>query len=152
MIELEANDGHMILYAKGWYDVDEVTYIQGAGVLQAAYCGWSAHELDEIPYEGLADRLHRILVECLSPYHLENLMPSLHRHMMHGTWRMFPDAKDKTPIEITILFYLSKLQNLQIRDTKNEETMIKLPKPQKRKIKTLLRGKKPFTLEMVKDL
>lgn len=139
MIQLDKFEGHLVLACKNWYNVKGVNMFDTLGRLHGGWCGWSA-ETHGNPSEATADRLYKILIKCgKDPVRLAE---SLHRWLVSGWWKYYNESSEWTPIEKIICFYRSEISDLQIKE--NNKILIKLPKPQKRAARKLIKYNKDY--------
>jgi len=138
MIQLEEKfDGHIILYCKGHYNLNNVDFITGLQRIWAVRCGLSVEHISSSFNEYIADHLHDIFAKC-SPRKL----PYFHQILNKGlcdNWKY----EGLSGIERAIMVYRVELMQLQIREGKRK-IIIKLPKPQKRLFKRIVSGKAEY--------
>lgn len=145
MIQLEETfDGHIILYCKGHYNLKEVDFITGLQRIWAVRCGISVEQIRPSMNEYIADKLHEIFAKC-SPQKLNYFHQILNKGLCDD-W----SYKGLSAIERVIMIYRNELSQLKIRESKAKisgkpmsgyVTLIKLPKPQKRLFKKIVKGK-----------
>ena len=149
MIELTKSEGHIVLACKGWYDVKDVNMVESLGRLQAAFCGWSGKE-HGISHEYVADKLFNILRKCKSDDYMQHMAYNMHKWLVQGWWTYSEEGRELSAIDKLIIFYRSEICNLKIKD--DNKIIIKLPKAKKRAAKHIIKGDKPFTLDLVRKL
>lgn len=138
MIILEEKfDGHIILYCKGHYNLNDVDFIVGLQRIWAIRCGLNPECANNRLNEYIADRLHKIFAKCRP-----TKLPYFHQIMNKGLcdeWQY----KDFNAIERVIMIYRNELMQLQVKENNNGKfkTLIKLPKPQKILFKRIVGGK-----------
>lgn len=134
-------NGHIILYCKGQYNIPNVDLITGFQRLWACICGFDIEQInkDSLPY--IARRLYDIIKE-VSPERLE----PLHRNILleEITKDYLTRYENLSAIEKIITIYRDELAWLQTKErnakTGRYSTLIKLPKPQKRICKRIIKG------------
>ena len=141
-IELDAFDGHLILYCKGWYRNNKnESFFEGLKKIWAIRCGY-----DYNPEEGdnvlqyIANSMFGLIIECEkidSPDKIKWLMDVVHKDV---SVRSFKPTDIDTPIKDLIYSYRGRLMALAIRDVANKDELIKLPKPMKRVFNRILNG------------
>lgn len=145
MITLEEKfDGHIILYCKGHYNLNDVDFIVGLQRIWAVRCGLNPDCANSRLNEYIADHLHEIFAKCRP-----TKLPYFHQILYKGLcdeWQY----KGLSAIERVIMIYRNELMQLQIKESKAKllgklmsgyTTLIKLPKPQKRLFKRIVSGK-----------
>ncbi len=134
MIQLEEKfDGHIILYCKGHYNLKDVDFITGLQRIWAVRCGISVEHIRDSFNEYIADKLHEIFAKC-KPEKLYYFHQILNKGLCDD-WAY----EGLTAIERVIMIYKNELMMLQIKE--ENKTLIKLPKPQKRIFKRIVKGK-----------
>ena len=144
MIQLEEKfDGHIILYCKGHYNLNNVDFIVGLQRIWAVRCGLSVDSIGGSFNEYVADKMHEIFAKCRP-----TKLPYFHQIMNKGLceWQY----EGLNAIERVIMIYRNELMQLQVKESKAKlsgkpmkgyTTLIKLPKPQKRLFKRIVSGK-----------
>jgi len=148
MIQLEEKfDGHIILYCKGWYNLNNVDFIVGLQRIWAVRCGLAVEQSSSYLNEYIADHLHEIFAKC-NPKKL----PYFHQILNKGLCDEW-SYEGLNAIERVIMIYKNELAQLQIKESKAKlsgkpmsgyTTLIKLPKPQKRLFKRIVSGKAEY--------
>lgn len=148
MIQLEEKfDGHIILYCKGHYNLNNVDFITGLQRIWAVRCGLSIENINNSFNEYIADHLHEIFAKC-KPNKLSHFHQILNKGLC-DEW----NYKGLSGIERVIMVYVNELAQLQIKESKAKlagkpmsgyTTLIKLPKPQKRMFKGIVSGKAKY--------
>jgi hypothetical protein len=138
MITLEEKfDGHIILYCKGHYNLNDVGFIVGLQRIWAVRCAVPVDSIRGSFNEYMADKMHEIFAKC-RPTKLPYFHQILHKGLC-DEWQY----KGLSAIERVIMIYRNELMQLQIKEHNNGKfkTLIKLPKPQKRLFKRIVSGK-----------
>lgn len=130
-IELDAIQGHIILYCKGWYyPKKSIDFIDGLRRIWEIHCGLPkcGQEIDKY----IANAMFRILKTCKPDQ--THLVQLLHDSV---EWNVSCPIKS-SPIQRIIWFYKGELGNLQIKEGK--KILIQLPKPKKQLFKRIVAG------------
>ena len=134
--ELKDFDGHIVLYSKNWYHVKDVDLLTGLRRIWAIRCGLLEEHVDVSSYPYIADGLYKI-IKVVSPERFSRLQETIHRDI-DNNFRY----ENLTPIERIIHIYMSEISGAQIRENRGKgyKALVKLPKPQKRLFKRIVRG------------
>lgn len=130
---------HIILYCKGYYQQNNVSFHEGLRRIWAVRCGLSLEHINERFDEYIADELYRIIA-LTKPKRIPYLIEAIHKELTKTL--LFDFEKERTAIEKLIFLYMNELMMLQVKDkvNKNYRTLIKLPKPQKRLFAKIVKG------------
>lgn len=135
MIELEKFEGHLVLYCKGWYSVKDVDFLTGLRRIWAIRCGFDVEHIDKSIDEYIANALYKTLKK-LNPKKIEYLSELIHKEVSKTYLSTYEGL---STIETLIMIYRSEIWAVSIKE--NGKTIIKLPKPQKRLFKKIVKGK-----------
>lgn len=140
MITLEKFQGHIILYCKSHYRVEDVDFITGLRRIWAVRCGHDVEHIDNSSDEYIANEMYRI-IKATMPKKLNYFHEIVHKQL--GSRFMFKDERNKTPLERLINIYGTELALMQVREKRNVyfKNIIKLPRPQRRLFNRILSGK-----------
>jgi hypothetical protein len=138
-ITLKSIEGHIILYCKGHYNVESVDFLTGLRRIWSIRCGYDYRKEDKSADRYIANELFS-LFKLLSPKKAEYFHEILHYDL--ESWRA-TRYKDLTFLETLIMVYRSEIWNIQIKEKQKVKysSLIKLPKPQKRLFKRIVKGK-----------
>jgi hypothetical protein len=135
-IKYQGFDGHIILICKCWYDSKvTISLIKKLKLVWAIRCGYEYKEEDNSCLQHIANSLYKILFPTIKSHLI--FQEKLHHHLV--SWRI----KELTPIEKLIYFYGAELSFLRIKErTENGKynTLIELPKPNKRVFNRIFNG------------
>lgn len=140
MIQLETFEGHIVLYCKNHYQVENVDFITGLQRIWAIRCGYDVEAIDNGSKEYIANAMYKIIKKT-NPQKLDYLFELVHKEISKDYLSTYEGL---TSIEKLIKIYRGELAFLQIKDSKSKggyTTLIKLPKPQKRVFKRIINGK-----------
>lgn len=130
---------HIILYCKGYYQQEDVSFFDGLRRIWAVRCGHDLEHIDISSDEYIANDMYRIIQKVL-PKKLDDFYRQVHKSLCY---KPFFQTEDLTAIEKLIKVYANELMMLQIKEKIDEKyvTLIKLPTPQKRLFKKIVSGK-----------
>lgn len=139
-IELEAFQGHIVLYCKGHYKFTD--FFDGLKRIWAIRCGYDYEYTSKDTLSFVAMDMYEIIAKT-EPDRLPYLMEQLHRNLVP---RWSGDyVENLSPIEAVIWQYRIILSNMQVRErdkvTGRLYPLVKLPKAKKRIFNRILRGK-----------
>ena len=141
MENLDKFEGHIMLYCKGQYTVENVDFLTGLRRIWAIRCGLSLEHIDPSIDEYLANALCGMILK-INPNKVRLIFDRLHSEISKN-YLMF--NRDLTSIERIIMVYRGIIIGTKVKD-KNETTgkwedLIKLPKPQIGIFKRIIKGK-----------
>ena len=134
-IELDAIQGYIVLYCKGWYRTKKsIDFIDGLRRIWEIRCGLPkcGQEIDKY----IANAMFKTIKICRPDQ--TNLFELLHDSL---DWNVSCPS-DSTPIQKVIWFYKDVLSNLQIKE--NKQILVRLPKPKKQVFKRIISGNGRF--------
>jgi hypothetical protein len=138
-IELEAFQGHIVLYCKGHYKHDD--FFEGLKMIWAIRCGYDYEYTSKDTLSYIAMDMYEIIAKT-QPDRLPYLMEQLHRNLV-PRWKG-DYVENLSPIEAIIWQYRIMLCNMQVKERDNVtgkyKWLVKLPKPKKRIFNRILRG------------
>lgn len=142
MKDLDKFEGHIVLYCKGYYNLDNVRFIEGLQRIWAVRCGLDVEFANSHLNENIADALYRIM-EKLIPNKLEYLWQIIHREVAKTYLSQYEGL---SCIEKLIMIYRSNIMRIRIKEKvhKNYRTLIKLPKPKRQVFKRIVLGNGEF--------
>ena len=133
-IKLDTFDGHIVLLCKNWYPVKNVDIFTGLRRIWAIRCALDLKFANNHLDENIANHMLDIILSS-TQYETKHLFEMLHNELVGFK---IGRPEELTSIEKIILFYISIITNLQIRE--DNDILIELPKPQKKIIKRIIRG------------
>lgn len=136
MIEFKDKfEGHLILYCKGWYLVENIDFLTGLRRIWAVRCGFDVEHIDKSIDEYIANSLYKILKK-VNPQKMEYLYELIYKEVSKTYLSTY---KDLDTIETLIMIYRSEIGQVKIKE--KDKILINLPKPQKRIFKKIVKGK-----------
>lgn len=142
-IKLEEKfDGHIILYCKGQYNVDNVNLIEGLRNIWAVRCGIHQNSnFNKLKYdEFIANRLFSILTLIIP-----DKIPYINEMLIRDLVRI--NNEENTPIEVVILCYTRYIADLEIFKLMGDYCeiatfvkLVELPEPQNELFDRIIRG------------
>ena len=137
-IELDPIQGHIVLLCKNWYKMPKrKSFFEALRMIWAIRCGYDYKLTSYDTDSYIANDMWEVINTC-APERLTVYMDNFHREI--GNTRFKP--KDMTAIQAIIWEYKNIISNLTICNKVGEEwiPIIKLPKPNNRVFKRILRG------------
>lgn len=138
-VVLNTWDGHIVLMCKMWYNVEGVDFFEAIKRFWCVRCGLSIEHFSNDYYEYIADKMYKIMIEC-DPDRMRYFYQTLHRELVKDWYK----PEGMSPIQQLIWEYRSFIQNILIKSDDGDGNMfelVSLPKPQKRTIKRIVKGK-----------
>lgn len=136
MQEYKGFQGHIILLCKNHYGTNiKTSIIEKLKMIWAIRCGYEYNEKDNSSILSIINGLHKIIYPTIKDH--KKFQEDLHEYLLswlHG---------DSTTHERLILFYVSEISMMQIKDKSSNDkwkTLIKLPKPKKQLFNRILNG------------
>jgi len=146
MIKLEKFQGHIVLYCKGHYQGNNVDFVKGLQRIWAIRCGCEQELINDSANEYIADEMYKI-IETTIPKKIPYLIPRMHKTL--ASRPLFFTDDNLSAIEKIIKFYKSEIMMLKVRvraeGKKRHSTLVKLPKPQKRLFKKIVKGEGEYS-------
>ena len=137
--EITPIQGHVILYCKFHYHVDNVSRIEGLKRLWASRCSYDYNENDNSCLEYIADDLFDIIC-TISNFNIVEFQKQLHKAM----YNYYRDEKE-TIMERIINFYIFQLAYITVAEynpiSRKTKMLLNLPKPKKKLFRKIISGK-----------
>lgn len=127
-------DGHIILLCKNHYNITTDLF-ESLKMIWAIKCGYNYDKDDNSSIKYIMNSLYKILIPTINDH--VRFQENLHETLIHSWYR------DLTIEQRVLMHYIHEIQNLQIKEKLPNgkwETIIELPKPQKRLFNRILRG------------
>ena len=132
--------GHIILYCKGHYYSEGISFITGLQRIWAVRCGYGIDCIDRDSLEYIADELFNILIEINPNLDIVRFQKRLHNEIS----KTYLDRwKGLSTIEQLIMFYSSEIMQVEVRKyigNNRYKNLIKLPTKKARLFKRILEG------------
>ena len=138
-IELEAFQGHIVLYCKGHYKHDD--FFEGLKMIWAIRCGYDYEYTSKDTLSYIAMDMYEIIAKTQAEQ-LSWVMRQLHVNLVPLS--VDSRSANLSPIEAIIWQYRIVLSNMRVKErdkvTGKYKWLVKLPKPKKRIFNRILRG------------
>lgn len=125
--------GHIILYCKDHYRVDNVSFIQGLERIWAVRCALDS--CNQTSHRYIADELYLIL-KTINPYRADKIQEIIHEKLTNPVYEY---NHLETVIEKLIHIYKFEIWATSVKKWEGG-LLIKLPKPKPQLFKRIIRG------------
>jgi hypothetical protein len=129
MKELSSFDGHLVLYCKKHYSVPNVDLILGLQRMIGVYCG---NDAKDIAKRHILTKLSKIVSILYSDWNIEQILSHVHEAITNK-WYEDLSVEHKLIVEYVVLI-------CHVQTKQGRKILVKLPKPQKRLFKRIIRG------------
>lgn len=142
MIQLKGFQGHMVLYCKLHYQVQNVTFLQGIRRIWALRCGLDQEHTEKGQSDRyIANELYKILIS-LNPSIISNYYQIIHQEL-ENNFRF----EGLNALERLILIYRSEIMSIQIKEKLGEDyvSIIQLPEPNQPLFERIIAGRAEYS-------